>query len=625
MLSKRYSLALVTSIGVGSANESALTRRLLQDLSHSYEMCLIVETLGLNRGSPNGEIEVQSALWFEANSHKFDRIVYEVAASPTHYFMWGLFDKFPGVVVLQDLYVSEALEYRYHSNLCSLASVLTKLYQELGYQALSNFVKADYDFDYLRQFPMAFEILQSSLLVIVPSVEMRDAIVERYSKNIAKKLVMINSNYQEAIENAYGGVRGERIRVIQKMRAQPSDEFAMRILSQQLDEQFPVDKVQHRLFLDVSSVVKNNLKTGIQRVTHNLLLALIELPFEGYRVEPVYTEAGARGYFFARKFTQALLELDDVLDDSPAQLLAGDIFFGLDLCCSDIVEHSATLETAHAQGVKILFLVHDLLPVAQPSWFPLGVKSGFEDWLQVISQFDGAICVSRETANHLVRWQALNLGSVDNRFDIHVCHNGVDRTTELSSGLRSSTAIANFSLLRQRPTFLMVGTIEPRKGYSQVLDAFDRLWAEGGDYNLVFVGKEGWSVESLVSRVLQHPEYMSRLHWYQGLSDDGLVLLYKQSSCLIAASEGEGFGLPLIEAAQFGLPIIARDIPVFREVAESAAYFFKASNGAELVRVIENWLELFSEAKAPSSEHLSCLSWDQCAQIYRSVLQGYFQ
>jgi len=624
-MSKRYNLALVTSTGVGCANESPLSQRLLHELSQSYEICLIVENLDLKRSLTNSEIEAQSAAWFEANAYKFDRIVYEVVASPTHYFMWGLFDKVPGVVVMQDLYVSEALTYRYRLSLCSMASIQAKLYQEQGYQALSNFVKADCDFDYLQQFPMALEILQSSLLVIVTSIEIHDTILEKYSKNVAKKLVMINANYQEAIENVYGGAKGERIRVIQKMRAQPADELALRVLSQQLDEQFPVDKVQHRLFLDVSSVARGNLKTGIQRVTHKLLLALIGHSLEGYRVEPVYTEVGALGYYFARKFTQALLELDDVLDDGPVQLLAGDIFLGLDLCCSDIVEHSATLEAAHAHGVKILFLVHDLLPVAQPSWFPEGVKTGFEDWLHVISRFDGAICVSHETANHLMRWQAQNLGQVDNRFDIHVCHNGVDRMTEPSASQRSDAAIANFSLLKQQPTFLMVGTIEPRKGYSQVLDAFDRLWAEGGDYNLVFVGKEGWSVESLVSRVLQHPEYMSRLHWYQGLSDDGLVLLYEQSVCLIAASEGEGFGLPLIEAAQFGLPIIARDIPVFREVAEGAAYFFKASNGAELVRVIENWLELFSEKKAPPSKHLSYLSWDQSAKQYSSVLQSYFQ
>jgi glycosyltransferase involved in cell wall biosynthesis len=624
-MSKRYSLALVTATEIGSANESSLTRRLLHELSYSYEICSIVETVDTNRSSTNSEIEVQSAAWFEANAHKFDRIVYDVAASPAHYFMWSLFDKFPGTVLLHDLYLSEALAYRYRLSLCSMDSIQNKVYQEQGYQALANFVKASYDFDYLRKFPMALEILQSSLLIIVSSAEMRGAILENFSKNFTKKIAIIDSNCQEAIENTYVGSRGERIRAIQRMRAQPVDELALRVLSQQLDEQFPVDKFQHRLFLDVSSVARSNLKTGIQRVTHNLLLALIGQSLEGYRVEPVYTETGAQGYFFARKFTQALLELDDVLDDRPVQLLAGDIFFGLDLCCSDIVEHSATLETAHAQGVKILFLVHDLLPVAQPLWFPFGVKSGFEDWLQVISRFDGAICVSFETANHLKGWRSQNFGQVDNRFDIHVCHNGVDRMTELSAEQRSNAAIANFSSLKKRPTFLMVGTIEPRKGYSQVLDAFDRLWIEGGDYNLVLVGKKGWNVESLVSRVLQHPEYMSRLHWYQGLGDDGLVFLYQQSSCLIAASEGEGFGLPLIEAAQFNLPIIARDIPVFREVAEGAAYFFKASNGAELVRVIENWLELFSEAKAPPSRHLSYLSWDQCAKNYSSVLQSYFQ
>ena len=54
--------------------------------------------------------------------------------------------------------------------------------------------------------------------------------------------------------------------------------------------------------------------------------------------------------------------------------------------------------------------------------------------------------------------------------------------------------------------------------------------------------------------------------WLEGISDEYLDKVYAASTCLIAASEGEGFGLPLIEAAQHKLPIIARDIPVFREV-----------------------------------------------------------
>jgi glycosyltransferase involved in cell wall biosynthesis len=655
MTSKRCSLAFVTSSVSGKTNESGLSERLLYELGHHYEICVITEKFDSDSNWNRSEISVQSVIWFEKNAQKFDRIFYVVAASPEYYYMWGLFDKFPGVVLLLNVYVSEALAYRYRLNLCTIESVQAKVYQENGYQALTKFVKNEYDFNYLQQFPMVSGLLQSSLLIIVDSVEMMEEILKKYSKDFVKKVIVIDNRqnfgaigfrdaavieataidrieivtladkYKVAIENAYGGVGGDRLRAIQSLRIRPVDELTLRVLSQQLDEQFAVDKVQNRLFLDVSSLARDNLKTGIQRVVHKILLAMIGQPLDGYRIEPVYTVSGARGYFFARKFTQALLEIDGVLDDSLVKMSVGDVFLGLDLCCSDIIEQTEYLEFAHAQGVKILFLVHDLLPVAQPSWFPLGVKSGFEAWLKVISRFDGAICVSAETAKQLRLWQTENLKNLGNIFGIHVCHNGVDRMTELSTGQRSEVAITNFASLKQRPTFLMVGTLEPRKGYSQVLDAFDRLWVEDGDYNLIFVGKEGWQVESLVARVLSHTEYMSRLHWYQDLNDDSLVVLYEQSTCLIAASEGEGFGLPLIEAAQFGLPIIARDIPVFREVAEDAAYFFKASNGAELARVIESWLELFVAAKAPASKHLSYLSWDQCVKNYSKVLQGYFQ
>ncbi|MFN0630266.1 glycosyltransferase, partial [Bacillus anthracis] len=62
------------------------------------------------------------------------------------------------------------------------------------------------------------------------------------------------------------------------------------------------------------------------------------------------------------------------------------------------------------------------------------------------------------------------------------------------------------SILKQRPSFLMVGTLEPRKGHAQVLDAFENLWKGGANLNLVIVGKVGWMVDLLVQRLCSHPE-----------------------------------------------------------------------------------------------------------------------
>ena len=130
----------------------------------------------------------------------------------------------------------------------------------------------------------------------------------------------------------------------------------------------------------------------------------------------------------------------------------------------------------------------------------------------------------------------------------------------------------------------MVGTIEPRKGHMQVLDAFDQLWSQGMDINLIIAGAEGWrhlrqdmrrTIPQIVARLRSHRERGRRLFWVNGPSDEYLEKIYATSSCLIAASEGEGFGLPLIEAARHKLPIIARDIPVFREVAGEHALLFR--------------------------------------------------
>ncbi|MBF0235581.1 MAG: glycosyltransferase, partial [Desulfamplus sp.] len=105
-----------------------------------------------------------------------------------------------------------------------------------------------------------------------------------------------------------------------------------------------------------------------------------------------------------------------------------------------------------------------------------------------------------------------------------------------------------------------------------------------------------------------------RLFWLEGISDEYLKKIYVTSTCLIAASYGEGFGLPLIEAAQHKLPIIARNIPVFREVAGDHAYYFSANSPFELAKAIKDWLLLNTMKKHPVSEDMQYLTWKQSAE-----------
>jgi len=165
----------------------------------------------------------------------------------------------------------------------------------------------------------------------------------------------------------------------------------------------------------------------------------------------------------------------------------------------------------------------------------------------------------------------------------------------------------------------MVGTIEPRKGHQQALDAMEKLWADGVNANLVIVGKQGWSSDSLVQRIAQHSEYNHRLFWLNGISDEMLDQVYRNTQALLAASVGEGFGLPLIEAAQYGLSIIARDIPIFREVAGKYAYYFNGDTDA-LAEALKDWLSLGNDV--PSSSYLSWLTWHQSSRQLVDIVLG---
>jgi glycosyltransferase involved in cell wall biosynthesis len=166
----------------------------------------------------------------------------------------------------------------------------------------------------------------------------------------------------------------------------------------------------------------------------------------------------------------------------------------------------------------------------------------------------------------------------------------------------------------------MVGTMEPRKGHAQALTAFEALWADGHALNLVIVGKSGWLVDDLIERIRSHPETGGQLFWLSNASDECLEDLYGRATCLLAASEAEGFGLPLIESARRGLPILARDLRVFREVAGSAAYYFADNSGAGLSDSITRWLALYQEGKAPTPDALAWLTWQQSASQLTAIL-----
>jgi glycosyltransferase involved in cell wall biosynthesis len=379
-----------------------------------------------------------------------------------------------------------------------------------------------------------------------------------------------------------------------------------------------------QLLVDVSDLVRGDRGTGIQRVAKAILGEWLSYPPQGFCVEPVFLAPEESRYRYARRIRKNfVLDEPNALNEDLVEFKSSDILLSLDLLClnHDLISDRTRqyFQSLRAKGVNVRFVVHDLLPVTMPEYFPKGDHYDFfVKWLRIVAESSGAICVSKSVSNDLRLWlKKAELLSAE--LKINFFHHGSDiESTVYSFGLPEDFVDA-LSLIRLRPSFLVVGTIEPRKGHRQMLDSFEWLWNQGVDINLVFVGQKGWMVDTLAERISRHHELGIRLFWLQGISDEFLIKVYQHGTCLVASSQGEGFGLPTIEAAQAGLPIIARDISVNREICGEFASYFSSDTPIDLGIFIRNWLQDWRKGRVPDSSKIKSLTWRESAsELFRA-------
>jgi glycosyltransferase involved in cell wall biosynthesis len=378
-----------------------------------------------------------------------------------------------------------------------------------------------------------------------------------------------------------------------------------------------------RLLIDISELVQRDGGTGIHRVVRSVLLELIAHPPANWRVEPIYFDGLA--YRYARKFTLNFIgSAQSESWDEPLHPKAGDIYLGLDFLSHIAPSHEPLYARWHNRGVKVYFVVYDLLPILRPDTFPAGLGDIHRAFIASISRVaDGLVCISRAVADELMQMLDWIQPQRVRNLDIGYFHLGADIAESAPTTGMGAKAEATLAQIRSRPSFLMVGTIEPRKGHEQTLAAFERLWRKGLDVNLVIIGKMGWLVEALVKHLQKHVERGRRLIWLVGCSDEMLMRLYEECTALLMVSEGEGFGLPLIEAAQHKLPIIARDLPVFKEVVGEHAYYFHGTEPEDLANAIHEWMELKRFGSVPDASDMPLLTWKQStAQLLNVILGG---
>ena len=284
---------------------------------------------------------------------------------------------------------------------------------------------------------------------------------------------------------------------------------------------------------------------------------------------------------------------------------------------------SHTLPIIRKPGLKTVITVHDLGSEYLPHMHQLKQRI-YLSYMQrhQLSSASKIIAVSKATKEDLVKKIGINSDKVS------VVYEGYDEklfkpvkpATEVYKQSLKTSATEVYSLM---PYFLFVGTIQPRKNLTRVIQAFSRvILNEVKDLKLVIVGGKGWISEEIY-KLPKKLGVEKRIKFLGYVPDKDLPALYSGAIALVFPSLFEGFGLPILEAQACGCPVIISTISSMPEVAGKGAIYVDPYSVDDIVdgmRKIED-RRLRMEKIKQGFENIKRFSWEKCARETLKVLE----
>lgn len=206
--------------------------------------------------------------------------------------------------------------------------------------------------------------------------------------------------------------------------------------------------------------------------------------------------------------------------------------------------------------VRAVFLIHDLIPITHPQFCRARENSRHSMRIRnALSSASGIIGNSQATLDELAAFA--RTASLPMPPSIPALLGGPDFPRDVPSPVVD------------RPWFVALGTIEGRKNHILLLNVWKNIVGDMGEQAplLVIVGQRGWEAEAVFS-ILDDPGALGpHVLELNHVGDAELAGWLSGARALLMPSFAEGFGLPVIEALQLGTPVIAADLPVYREIA----------------------------------------------------------
>lgn len=244
-------------------------------------------------------------------------------------------------------------------------------------------------------------------------------------------------------------------------------------------------------------------------------------------------------------------------------------------------------------GVRIACVVHDLIPITHPEFARAGQPERHARRMTTVAKYADTViansCASRDSA---IAFFAKS-GRVP---PVAVAPLGIDTGTSQIAQSR-----------RERPYFVCIGTIEPRKNHILLLNIWRDLVAGRGKEapDLLIIGQRGWKNEAYVDMMERCAALRGNVVEFNASADGEVSRLLRGARALLMPSFVEGFGLPVAEALAAGVPVICSDLPALREVAGDSPDYLHPLDGPGWMRAILDFAQDGSAVRAAQISRLS--------------------
>lgn len=268
------------------------------------------------------------------------------------------------------------------------------------------------------------------------------------------------------------------------------------------------------------------------------------------------------------------------------------------------LESSAYAFRLKQMGVAPIFFIHDLIPLTHPEYCrPNEAGKHQQRMFRALEMGYALIVNSADTAYELERFAQTHQMELP-QLQVAWLAAGIEAEIE---GDANRTNIRGVGLPPAHlPYFVMLGTIEPRKNHIMILQVWRRLVEQMGRDapQLWLVGQRGWECEQVVDLLERCPALQQHVVEVPSASDEQLKDILKHARALLFPSFAEGYGMPLVEALCLGVPVIASDIPVFREIGQGIPDLLDPIAGEKWFNIVVDYQHLNSTTRAEQLQRM---------------------